>query len=57
MDKNKPEFEEDSLKSKIEKLQAELPNLVLPTMGIVDREDKIDIDGKEYIKHKVVKED
>lgn len=48
---------EISLVNKIEQAQKELPNLILPNMGIIDIDNKIDIDGHDYVKHKSVKED
>ena len=35
---------EISLVNKIEQAQKELPNLILPNMGIIDIDNKIDID-------------
>ena len=40
-----------------EKVQKELPNIVLPNMGIINNEKKIEINGKDYIKHKEVREE
>ncbi len=49
--------EDESLIKKIEKVQKELPNIVLPNMGIINNEKKVEINGKDYIKHKEVKEE
>lgn len=38
-------------------VQKKFPNLVLPNMGIIDNEKKVDINGKEYLKTKKIKED
>lgn len=50
-------IEKESLIKKIESVQKEFPNIVLPSMGIVNNEKKIEIDGKDYIKHKSVGEE
>ena len=50
MDDNKKK-QDDTVKSYIEILkEAEkaLPNLVLPSMGMLDNEKKVDIDVKDY---------
>ncbi len=49
MDSNKNKEEE--VKSYIDILnlaKKELPNIVLPSMGIIDDEDKVDIDVENY---------
>lgn len=38
------------LKEKIEKLKEEMPNIVIPTMGIIEDENSIEIDNKDYLK-------
>ena len=45
------------LKEKIEKLKEEMPNLIIPTMGIIEEEKIIKIDNKDYIKNDVKEED
>lgn len=45
------------LKKDITKMQSQMPNLILPTMGIIAVDNKIQIDGKDYVKHKEVEED
>lgn len=42
---------------KIKELEEELPNLTIPTMGIINTENNVDVNGKDYIKQKSVKED
>ena len=44
------------LKEKIEKLKEEMPNIVIPTMGIVEDENSIEIDNKDYLKDEVKEE-
>ena len=34
----------------LEEAQKKIPNIILPSMGIIDNEKKIDINGKDYIK-------
>ncbi len=45
------------LKEKIDEVKKDLPNLNIPTMGIVPDEQKVDINNNEYINTKEVKED
>lgn len=51
------EIKEETLIKKIEKVQKELPNIILPSMGIINNEKKVEINGKDYIKHKDVEEE
>lgn len=53
---NKDKLEENIIEE-IEKLQKEFPNLVLPSMGLVQNKDDIAIDGKDYIECKDVREE
>ena len=46
---NKEKKEETLIKA-LENVQKEFPNLVLPNMGIIDNEKKIEINGKDYLK-------
>ncbi len=42
---------EEEMKSYIDILNdalKELPNIVLPSMGMIDNEEKVDIDGMDY---------
>ena len=39
------------------KIREEIPNIVLPSRGMFEEEDKIDIKGKDYIIHDNAKED
>lgn len=57
MDNNDVRGNEDTLIAKLNKVQGEMPNLVLPSMGIIKNEDDVLIDGKDFIKSKVVKEE
>ncbi len=45
------------LKTKVDELNKEIPNLVMPTMGIIEDENKIDINNQEFIRSKETKED
>lgn len=38
-------------------IQKELPNIVLPSMGMLDEVIKIDINGKDYILNEEAKEE
>lgn len=40
----------ETLIKALENVQKEFPNLVLPNMGIIDNEKKIEINGKDYLK-------
>lgn len=42
---------------KVEEIQKEIPNLIVPTMGIISENNKILIDNNEFIKTKEIKED
>ena len=44
------------LKEKIEKLKEEMPNIVIPTMGIIEDENSIEIDNKDYLNDEVKEE-
>lgn len=57
MDNSNIEDKNETLIAKLNKAQGELPGLVLPSMGIIKNDNKVVIDGKDYIKSKVVKED
>lgn len=57
MDNSNIQDKNETLIFKLEKAQKELPGLVLPNMGIIKSDNKVVIDGKDYIKSKVVKED
>ena len=37
---------------KVEEIQKEIPNLIVPTMGIISENNKILIDNNEFIKTK-----
>ncbi len=54
MDEN---IKPSKLKEKISEVQKDLPNIIMPTMGIIPDENKIDINNNDYIKNKEVKED
>lgn len=38
-------------------LREELPNIILPSMGMLDDVGRVDIDGKDYIINESVKEE
>lgn len=46
-----------SLISKIDKIQKEIPDIVLPNMGIYENEKKIVVNGKDYMKKDSDKEE
>lgn len=46
------EKEEEQITNIINDVQEEFPNLKLPSMGIIDNEKKIEINGKDYIDSK-----
>ena len=48
---NKDKKVENLIKA-LENVQKEFPNLVLPNMGIIDNEKKVEIYGKDYLKKK-----
>ena len=54
---NLENLKNENIINKIKKLEEELPNLTIPTMGIVDIKNNVDINGKDYLKQKSVKED
>ncbi len=35
----------------LEEAQKKIPNVVLPSMGIINNEVKVNIDGKDYVKN------
>lgn len=49
--------DEKNLVQILEDLQKEFPDLVLPNMGIIDNEEKININAKDYLKDKSVREE
>ena len=42
----------DSLIDKLNKAQNKFPNLVLPSMGLLDNNKNVKVDAKEYMKNK-----
>ena len=44
------------LKEKIKELKEEMPNIVVPTMGIIEDENSIEIDNKDYLNDEVKEE-
>ena len=46
-----------SITKKIEELKTDIPNIILPTMGIIEEENKININNQDYLNKKEVKED
>lgn len=57
MDNKKVKDKDETLIDNLENVQKEFPNLVLPNMGIIDNERRIEINSKDYIKPKIIKED
>ena len=47
----------NELQQSIEEIKKEIPNLILPTMGIVSDNNKVIIDNNEFIKAKEIEED
>ena len=45
------------LKEKIEEIMKELPNINMPTMGIIPEENKIEINNSEFINNRETKEE
>ena len=45
--------EEKSYIELLKEVQKENPNLILPSMGMLEDQDKVDINGKDYIKNEV----
>ena len=41
----------------LKSVQDEFPDLVLPNMGIIDNEKKIEINGKDYLKNRSIREE
>ncbi|MBR3161913.1 MAG: hypothetical protein IKF19_04205 [Bacilli bacterium] len=41
----------------LQEVQKDFSNLVLPNMGIIDNEKKIEINGKDFLKNKSIKEE
>ena len=45
------------LKEKVKIIKQEIPNIIIPTMGIINEENKVVINNIDYLKENVVKED
>lgn len=56
MDKSKDNDNKTLIKT-LEDVQKEFPELVLPNMGIIDNEKKVEINGKDYLKNKSIREE
>ncbi len=41
---------EENYLEKLKKIQASMPKIILPTMGLIDNNTKIEINGSDYIK-------
>lgn len=41
---------EDNFLETLKHLQENMPNITLPTMGLIDNNTKVDINGSDYIK-------
>lgn len=46
---NGVQLEKDGYKSLVMEIKKELPNIVLPLMGLEDNKVMVDIDGKDFI--------
>lgn len=46
---NSVQLEKDGYKSLVMEIKKELPNIVLPLMGLEDIKGVVDIDGKDFI--------
>jgi len=47
----------NEISQRIEEIQKEIPNLNVPTMGIISEKNNITINNNEFIKTKEIKED
>ena len=45
--------EEKSYIELLKEVQKENPNLILPSLGMIEDQNKVDINGKDYIKNEV----
>lgn len=57
MDKIDKNFKTETLIQKIEKVEQIFPNLNLPNMGMIEQNNKIHINGKDFFKNKSTKEE
>ena len=46
-----------TITKKIDSIKKEIPNLVIPTMGIIEDNNKININNKDLFTNKEIKED
>ena len=46
---NKKEIRDENLIKILKEYQKEFPDLVIPNMGIIDNEKKVEINGKDYL--------
>ncbi len=56
MDNKKGDSNESIIKV-LEDVQKDFPGLVLPNMGIINNEEEVIIDGKDYLKDGNIKEE
>lgn len=56
MKDNEMEKEEKSYFDYMKEIQKEMPNIILPSMGMLDNEKGIEINGMDYIKNSDLKE-
>ena len=47
----------ENLKQKIDEINKGIPNLIIPTMGIISENNELKIDNNEFIQSKEVKDD
>ena len=47
----------ENLKQKIDEINKGVPNLIIPTMGIISENNELKIDNNEFIQSKEVKDD
>ena len=47
---------EKSIIEELKEIQSKIPNIVLPTMGILDNDNKLNINNEEFINKGVSKE-
>lgn len=45
--------EDKSYIEMLKEIQKENPNLILPSMGMIDNENRVEVNGKDYIKKEV----
>lgn len=46
-----------NISTKIDNIKKEIPNLIIPTMGIIEEDNKVNINNEDYFTKKEIKED